>query len=285
MGETFFQYMRQVPKHLADRIGTAMDHAVKAIADGSQSSYDAVSKELCDIQQHVNSETMEAARGELRERLMGQFRVMGHAAEKAESLAESNVKTLWDKAEALRKASAQHTLAHAGRWAWLKIVALGAAAVAGVSWVSSQGAGEGASILGGQAHIAASLDDQQRTQEIAVTRARFDELVDNLAPPQIDLPQNAPANAGGADTPRAATPAPVAAPPMPLAVASIAATPATVTVYDNGRPVRTSQTDVGNVWTRAPEVRRPIEERSSGHNIHGDINVTAPFGPSISIRF
>ena len=128
MAKPFNGYMREIPKALAEKTTKAIDHAPRAIRSGSEEDYDAAAKELSQIQQDTFQETGEAARNELKERLMSLIRAQGGSTDDAEFFAESKAKELWDKAEKLRTVAVR-----------LKAVAVVAAiaVLAAITYISS----------------------------------------------------------------------------------------------------------------------------------------------------
>jgi hypothetical protein len=138
----FVRYMKQIPNELADRVTKAIDYAVKAIRDGSQDGYDAVSKELSEIQQQANSEMMDVMYYEFRDTVMRYYRSLGMSAKEAEKTAESKVKEIVDRIEKVHGFSpiaVTNVATKTAKWRWLKISLAAGSAIVLISFAISSG--------------------------------------------------------------------------------------------------------------------------------------------------
>jgi hypothetical protein len=294
MGRAFVQFMNKASHEVSERVKHIIDHGVEVLKKENPTSADVESvwQEFENLGKDLGSGSAEATTEEMKERLVGHYQARGMSSEDAEKFFEAKWKEILDKAEQIRAGLPQAV--KTGKLLWLKIVGGVTAAAAGVALVVTaivSGTNSGSQINNHVSETDRQVELATMSMQISATRAEFDQLLHDLNAPAIDLPAQAqaqPVQTTVAALPTAPVTAPTAEIRIPLVVASMAQTPVTATVTIPNVPSQTFQTDLGTVYRSMPEARQEIESRISEaphHEIHGNIDVTAPFGPRVKLSF
>jgi hypothetical protein len=265
MGEAFTS-LPKFANRVADHVTNAINHAVQAIADGSESAYNAALQELSEIQKETGKDVLEKAREEIKDQVLKRLHSLG--VDDADKLAESKIKELWDKAEQLRSMPVKDAInvvknsvkqgTKLGRWVLVSAVTASVALFV-IKHPDPQDGLSGGAISPTYIPSAPAMptpDPLMPGNDTGIP------LVDNLG---RGVEQTL-------STPAAVSPEALAV--LPPQVAAIAQQPITVTGDQNG-VTKSRITSLGNFYYEVPAARHDIEEaatQAQQSSVHLDAN-------------
>src|SRR5688572_21060844 len=137
----FAKFMTNIPADYLPRIEQSITRAVQVISDpnSTSESYDAITRELAEIQKKVGKGAAEAWQGEVAERLKADWIEAGRHGIELERQVKPKITYVMQSAEKLRKTLQLSALAVAGK----VVLALGAITLAGVAYLNGPWAGIG----------------------------------------------------------------------------------------------------------------------------------------------
>lgn len=239
-------FLASIPKKLVPRVEKAISDAATAIRDGSEREYQAVAQELAKIQQGTGKDVTKALADEIREELLRRWRAAGLAESEFVDFAKPKLIKIFRMAENLRKqyelGASRSARSRTGLTAklngMLSFPQVAGAAILGVLvFAYATGKHEAEQFQVGLRNFQQQLSLDESTRRIYVSATEFQRLTDRLAPQSVDV-------------------APVAegAPPLPMAIAAVAAEPVNVEITNASGGVIVRRTlPAARVYQALPE--------------------------------
>jgi hypothetical protein len=271
-GSSFIKAVPKVAKQALDQFEAAVDHLFEVMArpHPSNDEVDSGFRDLAKTGQNIDKDSFDAAMEEVKDKILSRLRTLGLNTEEAEAWWEPRWKKVKDLAD--EKIPQIRRLAKPAHLLWVKVVG-GMLAVFGGAYGVVGGHDEGDRIKQYEFHTSIDRTRAKMLAEIGMSLLRSQE--------QMARMERVLANQ---------TPSVV---PLPPAVVAVAAARVRVRVAEQGTS-QSFSTNLGKVYQAVPESREPIERAaehggaiSSNHslNFHGNINVTSPFGASVSLHW
>ncbi len=254
MHQAFIDFMQNVPTSVEKRVERIINYSVNVMQSDcpTQQDLESVWQQITDLGNDLSLGASDAASDEIKERVIRQYEACGMDPEDAENLFATKWKQMVDVGKQVGKA---------GRLAWSKILGIGGAAVGAAVLVAiaiSSGVKSGNGI-NDYVNQARTQNDAILRMQVSVNEQEFDEMLQGLDIP--DIPHETPLV------------------PLPAPVAAVAATPVTAAVQLSNGTSQTVHTNLGRVYQSVPQARNEIRHEVSypHRELHGNINVTAPF--------